>query len=88
MIADGAARLLDLQVEKFPANWERYGRHAGLERNLEMLDTNPDLVIAFQRNRSRGTQHTIDQARKRGIAVEVIRWEDLCQEQKLKISQT
>jgi hypothetical protein len=36
-----------------------------------MLDTGPDLVLAFQRNGSRGTQHTIDEARARGIPVEV-----------------
>jgi hypothetical protein len=36
-----------------------------------MLDTKPDLVLAFQRDGSRGTQHTIDEARKRGIPVEV-----------------
>lgn len=42
-------------------------------RNLAMLDEKPDLVIAFQINGSAGTQHTIDQARKRGIPVEVHR---------------
>lgn len=70
MLADISARNLGLQVERYPADWS-LGRRAGLERNLVMLDTNPDLVIAFQRNRSRGTQHTIDQAARRGIEVEV-----------------
>jgi hypothetical protein len=36
-----------------------------------MLNTSPNLVIAFQRNRSRGTQHAITEARRRGIKVEV-----------------
>ena len=52
-----------------------YKRHkpqwAPKARNLLMLDEKPDLVIAFQRNGSRGTQHTIDEARRRGIPVEV-----------------
>lgn len=71
MIADEVARGLGLEVERYPANWSLYGRRAGFIRNLEMLDTSPDLVIAFQRNRSRGTQHTIDNALSRGVPVEV-----------------
>lgn len=35
-----------------------------------MLGLEPDLVIAFSTG-SRGTQFTIDQARKRGIPVEI-----------------
>lgn len=70
--ADHAARRLGLSVRRFPADWSR-GRRAGPERNLRMLDHRPDLVIAFQRDGSRGTQHTIDEARRRGIPVEVYR---------------
>jgi hypothetical protein len=81
-IVHGAARGADLMaasiaigmrfgVDVFPANWKHYGKAAGYIRNLAMLDTGPDLVLAFQRNGSRGTQHTIDEARRRGIPVEV-----------------
>lgn len=58
-------------VRAFPADWGRHGKRAGILRNIEMLDAEPDLVIAFT-NGSRGTQHTIDEARKRGIPVEVV----------------
>lgn len=71
MLADIIARGYGLSVQRFPANWRHYGKAAGYIRNLAMLDTDPDLVIAFQRNGSRGTQHTIDEARRRGIPVEV-----------------
>lgn len=57
-------------VQAFPADWKRYGGRAGYLRNIEMLDQQPDLVIAFSTG-SRGTQLTIDEARKRGIPVEV-----------------
>lgn len=60
-----------LPVRAFPADWETHGKRAGVIRNLSMLDQEPDLVLAFQRNGSRGTQHTIDEARRRGIPVEV-----------------
>jgi hypothetical protein len=65
------ARGLSLEERAYPADWRGQGRRAGVLRNLAMLDTQPDLVIAFQRNGSRGTQHTIDEARRRGIPVEV-----------------
>jgi hypothetical protein len=71
-IAAGCALGLGLGVDRFPADWRAHGKAAGYIRNLAMLDTQPDLVLAFQRNGSRGTQHTIDEARKRGIPVEVI----------------
>ena len=58
-------------VEEYKADWNRYGKPAGIIRNIEMLDTRPDLVVAFHRNNSRGTLHTITEARKRGILVEV-----------------
>jgi hypothetical protein len=71
MIAAYEAERLGFDVQAFPADWQTYGRRAGYLRNLTMLDQEPDLVIAFQRNNSRGTQHTIDEARRRGIPVEV-----------------
>lgn len=48
-----------------------YDCMAGFDRNLRMLDMQPDLVLAFRWGCSRGTQHTIDNAHKRGIDVQV-----------------
>lgn len=59
----------------FPANW-KLGRRAGPIRNQLMLDQNPDKVIAFHDGRSRGTLHTITEARRRGISVEIIHPEE------------
>jgi hypothetical protein len=78
----GAARSVDriaaeyavywgLEVKTFPADWRTHGKAAGPIRNRLMLDQEPSLVIAFQRDGSRGTQDTIDEARRRGIPVEV-----------------
>lgn len=67
------ARRMDVPVRVFKPNYDRWPGHvAPLKRNIEMLDEHPDLVIAFQCNGSSGTQHTINEARKRGIPVEVI----------------
>ena len=71
-IAAGCAQGLGFAVETHPAEWGRHGRRAGYLRNIRMLDSGVDLVLAFQRGGSRGTQYTIDGARKRGIPVEVV----------------
>ena len=71
LLADGICSVFGYEVQAFPADWRKHGKRAGILRNLAMLDEQPDLVIAFQRNGSRGTQHTIDEARRRGIPVEV-----------------
>lgn len=65
------ARSLGIPERAFPADWRGKGKRAGILRNLAMLDEEPDLVIAFQHNGSSGTQGTIDEARKRGITVEL-----------------
>lgn len=71
LLAGGAAVRFGYPVEVFLPDWSA-GRGAGILRNLAMLDTQPDRVLAFQVNGSRGTQHTIDEARRRGIPVEVV----------------
>lgn len=68
---DAIARSLGLPTTVMPADWDKFGRAAGRIRNIAMLDTNPDLVMAFWDGSSRGTKHTIDEAMKRNISVEV-----------------
>lgn len=67
VLAAQVAVALGMQVEAHPADWDRHGKSAGFRRNEAMLDSNIDAVIAFQLNGSRGTQHAIDQAKKRNI---------------------
>lgn len=71
-LAGTAAKQIGYLVEEYPADWRGKGRGAGFIRNLEMLDSKPDKVIAFWDGQSRGTAHTIEEARKRGIPVEVV----------------
>lgn len=70
--ADAIAWECGIEVEEYPADWERYGKRAGIIRNVEMLETQPDLVLAFWNGSSRGTLHTITEARARGIETRVI----------------
>lgn len=70
-IADIWCKKNNVPVKPFPANWDKYGKAAGPIRNKQMVQTHPDLVLAFS-NGSKGTQDTIDLARKAGIEVKVI----------------
>jgi len=60
-------------VKSYPADWDKYGRAAGPIRNKQMLDQNPDLVLAFHPNiaLSKGTGNMVKIAREKGTAVEV-----------------
>lgn len=70
-MAGNIARRYGFDVKTYPADWDRYGKRAGILRNLQMLDQEPAVVLAFCKDGSRGTQHTINEARRRGIPVEV-----------------
>jgi YspA, cpYpsA-related SLOG family len=70
-IADSQARMLGLEVERHPARW-KLGKKAGPLRNREMLETRPDLVLAFWDGESRGTKDCMDEAARRGIPLEVV----------------
>lgn len=56
-----------VMTEPHPADWKRFGRGAGVKRNQEMLNSQPDLVIAFPGGR--GTADMIARAEKAGIPV-------------------
>jgi hypothetical protein len=58
----------NVPVMGFLPEWKRYGRGAGLKRNLEMIET-ADALIAIWDGKSRGTAHTIREAKKKGLLV-------------------
>ena len=64
----------NLPVKLFPANWDKYGKRAGYLRNQEMANYS-DVLIAFWDEKSKGTKHMIDIAKKQGLTVIVIGYE-------------
>lgn len=73
MLSDRACRSLGIRTEVHIPRWSTEGRGAAVRRNLRMLDTRPDQVLAFRvGGESRGTDHAIHHARKRGIPVRVV----------------
>ena len=75
-ISGDIASEIGYRLLEFPADWNKYGRAAGPIRNKQMLDEGkPDLVLAFHSNieNSRGTKNMIEQAKKRGIVIILIK---------------
>lgn len=66
------AKQHDLPLHKFPANWNQYGRAAGMIRNDEMAQF-ADALIAIWDGRSVGTKGMIDIARSRRLKVIIYR---------------
>lgn len=73
--ARGADRLAGQWAEEMgvpcivhAADWDRYGRSAGIIRNIEMFDKwKPSAVVAFKGGK--GTAHMVGYARKKGANV-------------------
>lgn len=53
---------------KFPAEWDKYGKQAGIIRNEKIIN-NSDIVLAFWDGKSRGTQHSINIAKSKNIPI-------------------
>lgn len=74
--ADSIAKKIAIEnnitEHSYPAEWNKYGRRAGPIRNIQMLEMKPDLVLAFfDKVISKGTNHTVTEAKKRGIPVKI-----------------
>lgn len=73
-IAYEAAIALGMKSERYPADWNRYGKRAGYVRNQQMLDEGkPDTVLAFWDGKSRGTAMMIELSNKAKVPVKVIK---------------
>lgn len=75
------AKQFNLQVVKFPAKWDIFGKRAGYIRNEEMAkysvkDGNYGMLVAFWDGKSRGTKHMIDLSKKHGLEVHVIKFKE------------
>ena len=57
----------DVEIWRFPAQWTLYGKSAGPLRNQEMLNANPNIVIAMPGGK--GTEDMVGRAERRNIRV-------------------
>lgn len=66
-LAVKAAQKLGYPTEGYPADWRLHGKVAGPLRNIEMIESGVDLVIAFAGGA--GTRDTVRRAEKAQIPV-------------------
>lgn len=65
------AKRLNHPTEEIPADWDKFGRAAGMLRNTQVVER-ADWVIAFWDGKSRGTRDTIGKAHAAGRRVTVV----------------
>jgi len=58
------------KIIRFPANWNKYGKAAGPNRNQQMANY-ADALIAFWDGKSRGTLNMIDLAKSRNLKINI-----------------
>ena len=60
------------KIERYNADWDKYGRSAGPKRN-ELMAKNCDGVICFWGGQSRGTKSMINYAKKYNKPIRIIK---------------
>lgn len=73
-LAGYVATALGFDVMVFPADWDEYGKAAGMIRNKQMLSAAPDLVLAFHDDieHSKGTKNMVALAQASNVPTEII----------------
>ena len=82
LIVSGGARGADTLAVRYakekaipylvlPANWDEYGKQAGILRNQTIVD-NADAMVAFLAPESKGTKDSIKRAQIKRIPVHVV----------------
>lgn len=65
---ENVALWLGVPVKKFPADWDQFGKSAGVIRNVQMAEY-ADALVAVWDGKSAGTKNMIDEANKRNLKV-------------------
>lgn len=70
-LAERYANENDIPTLILKSDWKKYGRGAGIVRNKQIVEA-AEMVIAFWDSKSRGTENSIETARKLNKEVRVI----------------
>ena len=62
-LAEKYATKSGLELDVYPADWDKHGKSAGYIRNVDIWN-NSDMGIAFHDGQSKGTEHSFDLAKK------------------------
>jgi len=64
------AEMRQIPVDKYPADWDTYGKRAGVIRNSQMANVAQGLVALWD-EQSPGTRHMIETARNKKLPIVV-----------------
>lgn len=64
------------RVERYPAQWDTYGRRAGMLRNA-VMGSKADVLVAFWDGVSTGTKHMIDTMRNKNKPYRVVLYKEV-----------
>lgn len=67
-LGEKVAETLNIPIKQFPADWNKYGKRAGILRNIEMANY-ADALIAVWDGKSKGTKQMIDYAKAKNLKV-------------------
>ena len=65
-LAERWAQEHSILINIYYAEWGKYGKAAGLKRNVKIIEQS-DYLIAFPSRTGKGTQHSISLATRKGI---------------------
>ena len=66
----------EIDVEVYPANWDKYGKSAGYKRNEQMANVATHALIFWNISKQTpGTKHMIDLADKYKLITKVVKYE-------------
>lgn len=57
-----------IPVDKFPADWDKFGKAAGYRRNVQMAENADALILVWDGN-SRGSMHMQNIAQSKGLLI-------------------
>ena len=60
-------------VDRFPANWDKYGKGAGPIRNKQMAE-HADSLILFWDGKSKGSKNMLETAKKLRLKIRIINY--------------
>jgi hypothetical protein len=70
-LAETLADEYGIQKKIFHPDWKTYGKFGGLKRNTSIVE-NSDFIIAFPSKSGKGTQDTINKAKKKEVPIKIL----------------
>lgn len=73
LLGEHYAHEMQYPVQRFPAEWNLYGKYAGHKRNEDMAKS-AHACIVFWDGKSKGTKNMIDNAKKYNLKLKIVEY--------------